>query len=89
MENKEKKRKAQKMGKRIRKWKRGIAKKFRLSLSARVSLNYLRFLLINGILFFGIMIFLFLRGDFGEMRQVVDQMIICMETGSGDFEAYM
>lgn len=89
MENKEKKRRARKVGKRIQKWKGRVAKKFRLSLSARVSLNYLRFLLINGVLFFGIMVFLFLRGDFGEMRQVVDQMIICMETGSGDFEAYV
>lgn len=63
--------------------------KFRLSLSARVSLNYLRFLLINGLLFFAILSFLFLRGDFGEMRQIVDQMIVCMETDSMDFATYV
>lgn len=89
MENKGKKHKAQKIGKRILKWKREFTKKFRLSLSARVSFNYLRFLLINGILFFVILAFLFLRGDFGEMQQVVDQMIVCMETGSEDFKAYI
>ncbi|MGN0504953.1 MAG: sensor histidine kinase [Lachnospiraceae bacterium] len=73
----------------IRKWQKEFTEKFRLSLSVRISLNYLRFLLINGLLFFGILIFLYLSGDFREMRQTVDQMIVRMEAGSAAFASYI
>ena len=67
------------MEKRQGRWKRQIkwikdgAKNFRLSLSLRVSLNYLRFFVINGFLFFGIMGFLYLWLEVKPSKEIVEQ----------------
>ena len=67
------------------KWIKEGMKKFRLSLSLRVSLNYLRFFLINGFLFFSIMGFLYLREEMKPSMQLVEQMVVLLEYGDEEF----
>ena len=75
-------------------WKRQIRwikegmKNFRLSLSLRVSLNYLRFFLINGIIFFFILGFLYVHEEMGPARTVVEQMVVLMEHDENKFIEY-
>ena len=77
--------------KRQSRWKRQIkwikegAKNFRLSLSLRVSLNYLRFFLINGVLFFGIMGLLYLWEEMKPSKEIVEQMVVLLEMDEEKF----
>jgi len=71
--------------KRQLKWIKEGARKFHLSLSLRVSLNYLRFFLINGILFFLIMGFLYLREEMKPSLRLVEQMVVLLEYGDEKF----
>ena len=75
-------------------WKRQIRwikegmKNFRLSLSLRVSLNYLRFFLINGIVFFFILGFLYVHEEMEPARAVVEQMVVLLERDEKKFVEY-
>jgi len=72
-------------------WKRQIrwmkegAKNFRLSLSLRVSLNYLRFYLINGMIFFFILGFLYLQVELKSSIELVEQMVVLLEMDEKKF----
>ena len=76
-------------------WKRQIrwikegAKNFRFSLSFRVSLNYLRFFLINGIIFFFILGFLYVHEEMKPARNVVEQMVVLLEMDEKKFVEYV
>ena len=76
------------------KWKRQIRwikegmKNFRLSLSFRVSLNYLRFFLINGIIFFFILGFLYVHEEMKPARSVAEQMVVLLEKDEEKFVEY-
>lgn len=69
-------------------WIKEGAKNFRLSLSLRVSLNYLRFFLINGILFFCILGFLYLREEMRPSMEIVEQMVVLLELDEQKFVEY-
>ena len=83
------------MEKRQDRWKRQIrwikegAKNFRLSLSLRVSLNYLRFFLMNGLLFFGIMGFLYLWLEVKPSMDIVEQMVVLLEMDEEKFVEFV
>ena len=64
--------------KRYMRWIKEGAKNFRLSLSLRVSLNYLRFFLINGIIFFFILGFLYVHEEMKPTESIVEQMVILL-----------
>ncbi len=72
-------------------WKRQIrwikegAKNFRLSLSLRVSLNYLRFFLINGVIFFLFLGFLYIREEMKPSMDIVEQMVVLLEMDEEKF----
>ncbi len=70
-------------------WIREGVKNFRLSLSLRVSLNYLRFFLINGILFFFILGFLYLLEESKTSRDIAEQMAVLLELGDEPFIEYV
>lgn len=70
-------------------WIREGVKNFRFSLSFRVSLNYLRFFLINGIIFFAVMGFLYLREEIRASRETVEQMIVLLEMDESRFAEYV
>lgn len=75
-------------------WKRQIRwikegmKNFRLSLSLRVSLNYLRFFLINGVIFFFILGFLYVHEEMEPTKAVVEQMTVLLERDEKKFVEY-
>ncbi len=69
-------------------WIKEGAKNFRLSLSLRVSLNYLRFFLINGIIFFFILGFLYLREEVKPSLAVAEQMVVLLEMNEEKFVEY-
>lgn len=83
------------MEKRQGRWKRQIkwikdgAKNFRFSLSLRVSLNYLRFFVINGFLFFGIMGFLYLWLEVKPSKEIVEQMVVLLEMDEEKFVEFV
>ncbi len=60
-------------------WMKEGAKNLRLSLSLRVSLNYLRFYLINGIIFFFLLGFLYLWIEMKPSMDIVEQMVVLLE----------
>lgn len=70
-------------------WIREGVKNFRFSLSFRVSLNYLRFFLINGIIFFAVMGFLYLREEIRASREIVEQMAVLLEMDENRFVEYV
>lgn len=70
-------------------WIREGVKNFRFSLSFRVSLNYLRFFLINGIIFFAVMGFLYLREEIRTSREIVEQMAVLLEMDENRFVEYV
>ena len=70
-------------------WMREGIKNFRLSLSLRVSLNYLRFFLINGILFFGILGFLYIREEMKPSIETAEQMLVLLEMNEAKFVEYV
>ena len=76
------------------KWKRQMRwikegmKNFRLSLSLRVSLNYLRFFLINGLIFFFFLGFLYVREEMKPSMETVEQMIVLLEMDDDKFISY-
>ncbi len=74
--------------KRYMRWIKEGAKNFRLSLSLRVSLNYLRFFLINGIIFFFILGFLYVHEEMKPARNVVEQMVVLLEMDEKKFVEY-
>lgn len=74
--------------KRQMRWIKEGAKNFRLSLSLRVSLNYLRFFLINGIIFFFILGFLYLREEMRPSMDIVEQMVVLLEMDEDKFVDY-
>ncbi|MBR6642572.1 MAG: HAMP domain-containing histidine kinase [Lachnospiraceae bacterium] len=69
-------------------WIKEGAKNFRLSLSLRVSLNYLRIFLINGIIFFFILGFLYVREEMKPSMEVVEQMVVLLEMDEEKFVEY-
>lgn len=75
-------------------WKRQIRwikegmKNFRFSLSFRVSLNYLRFFLINGIIFFFILGFLYVHEELKPSMNIVEQMVVLLEMDEEKFVEY-
>lgn len=69
-------------------WIKEGAKNFRLSLSLRVSLNYLRFFLINGMVFFFILGFLYLRVEMRETKEIAEQMVVLLEMDEKKFVEY-
>ena len=71
------------------KWIVEGAKNFRLSLSLRVSLNYLRFFLINGILFFIIMGVLYLHEEMEPSMNIVEQMAVLLEYDEDQFTDFV
>ena len=75
--------------KRQMKWIKEGAKNFRLSLSLRVSLNYLRFFLMNGLLFFGIMGFLYLWLEVKPSKDSVEQMVVLLEMDEEKFVEFV
>ena len=70
-------------------WMKEGMKNFRLSLSLRVSLNYLRFFLINGIIFFFILGFLYVHEEMKPARTVVEQMVVLLEMDEKKFVDYV
>lgn len=74
--------------KRQMRWIKEGAKNFRLSLSFRVSLNYLRFFLINGIIFFLILGFLYIREEMKASADIVEQMVVLLEMDEEKFVEY-
>lgn len=74
--------------KRYMRWIKEGAKNFRLSLSLRVSLNYLRFFLINGIIFFFILGFLYVHEEMKPTESIVEQMVILLERDEKKFVEY-
>lgn len=81
--------KAQKKKGRLLRWMKDWIKNFRLSLSLRVSLNYLRFFLINGLLFFAIVGLLYLREEIKPFYNTAEQMIVLLELGEESFERFV
>ena len=81
--------KAQGKGKRQLKWVKEWFQNFHLSLSLRVSLNYLRFFFINGILFFIILSVLYIREEMKPYSYRTEQMIILLELGEEYFQGYV
>ena len=77
--------KQQRRWKKQMKWIREGVKNFRLSLSLRVSLNYLRFYLINGMVFFFILGFLYLYVEMKPSMEVVEQMVVLLEMDEKKF----
>ena len=76
-----------KVKRQIRWIKEGV-KNFRFSLSFRVSLNYLRFFLINGIIFFFILGFLYVYEELKPSKDIVEQMIVLLEMDEEKFVEY-
>ena len=74
--------------KRYMRWIKEGAKNFRLSLSLRVSLNYLRIFLINGVIFFFILGFLYVHEEMNPAMDVVEQMVVLLETDEKKFVEY-
>lgn len=74
--------------KRQLRWIKEGMKNFRLSLSLRVSLNYLRFFLINGVIFFFILGFLYLREEMKPSMEIVEQMVVLLEMDEEKFVEY-
>jgi len=74
--------------KRYIRWIKEGAKNFRLSLSFRVSLNYLRIFLINGIIFFFILGFLYVHEEMKPVRDVIEQMVVLLEMDENKFADY-
>ncbi len=74
--------------KRYIRWIKEGAKNFRLSLSLRVSLNYLRFFLINGMVFFFILGFLYLRVEMKAAMDIAEQMVVLLEMDENEFVEY-
>ena len=70
-------------------WMREGMKNFRLSLSLRVSLNYLRFFLINGVLFFFVLGLLYLCEEIKPLVDSAEQMIVLLEKSEEDFDGYL
>ena len=81
--------KAQKKKGKIFHWIGDWVRNFRLSLSLRVSLNYLRFFLINGFLFFTLVGLLYLREELRPFYAEAEQMIVLLETGEESFQSYI
>lgn len=81
--------KLQKKWKRQLKWMKEGIKSLSLSLSLRVSLNYLRFFLINGVLFFAILGFLYLREQMKPSMDVTEQLVVLLETDEDQFVEYV
>ncbi len=67
------------------KWMRDWIKNFRLSLSLRVSLNYVRIFFINGCLLFAIMGLLYLREELRPFYNTAEQMVVLLELGEEPF----
>ena len=74
--------------KRQMRWIKEGMKNFRLSLSLRVSLNYLRFFLINGVIFFFIVGFLYLREEMKPSLNIAEQMVVLLEMDEEKFIRY-
>lgn len=74
--------------KKYKRWIKEGAKNFRLSLSLRVSLNYLRIFLINGIIFFFILGFLYVHEEMKPAKGVVEQMVVLLEMDEEKFVDY-
>ena len=74
--------------KRQMRWIKEGMKNFRLSLSLRVSLNYLRFFLINGIIFFFILGFLYVHEEMKPAKNIVEQMVVLLEKDEKKFVEY-
>ena len=74
---------------RLLKWMKDWMSNFRLSLSFRVSLNYLRFFLINGILFFAMAGLLYLREELKPFYNTAEQMTVLFEMGGRSFQQYI
>ena len=70
-------------------WIKEGAKNLKLSLSLRVSLNYVRFFLINGIVFFFILGFLYLRVDMNRSMEIVEQMVVLLEMDENKFVEFV
>lgn len=81
--------KAQKKRVRPLKWIKEWMRNFRLSLSLRVSLNYLRFFLINGIIFFAIIGLLYLREEMKPFYNTAEQMLVLLELGEEPFQKFV
>ncbi len=81
--------KVQKRRKKQIKWMKDWMKNFRLSLSLRVSLNYLRFFLINGILFFIIAGMLYLYEERKPFAEEAEQLAVLLELDEDAFFAYV
>lgn len=79
------------MEKQKKRWKRQVrwlkegVKNFRLSLSLRVSLNYLRFFLINGFIFFLVLWILYLRQEVKPSVDMAEQMVVLLEMNEKKF----
>jgi hypothetical protein len=69
-------------------WMKEGMKNFRLSLSLRVSLNYLRIFLINGVVFFFILGFLYVHEEMEPAKAVVEQMVVLLERDEDKFVEY-
>lgn len=70
------------------KWMREGIKNFRFSLSLRVSLNYLRLFLVNGIFFFFILGFLYLRVEMKPTMENAEKMLVLLEMDDNKFVEY-
>jgi len=77
-----------KKGKMMR-WIKDWIANFRLSLSLRISLNYLRVFLINGFLFFAILGLLHLREELKPFYSTAEQMAVLLEMGEKPFLQYV
>ena len=69
-------------------WIKEGTKNFRFSLSFRVSLNYLRFFLINGIIFFFVLGFLYVYEELKPSMDIVEQMVVLLEMDDDKFVEY-
>ena len=80
---------AQGKKRRMFRWMGEWIRNFRLSLSLRISLNYLRFFLINGFLFFILIGLLYLREELKPFYNEAEHMIVLLEMGEEPFQKYV
>lgn len=78
-----------KIVKRVQHWQKNFMNNFRMSLSVRISLNYVKFLLINGILFFLVIAFLLFQEDRKPYMRVFNQMTVNLEYSMSGFMDYI
>ena len=67
----------------FRKKRQEIAGGVRLSITHRIAMNYLKLLILNGVLFFLIFPFLYINAQKGHYEEMADKIIVSLINGDG------